>query len=63
MNTTKTYGDIYNEFLAQCPNGEAEDYRPAIPFYVPELLKGIPNAIVVWLKNGGKIIYVAAAIQ
>lgn len=57
-----TYGDIYYEFCKKFPNTEVSDFRPAIPMYIPglsNLTKGIPNAIVVWLKDGGKIIYIA----
>lgn len=54
-----TYGDIYNEFIEKCPNAVAVDYRPADPMYVPQLLQPIPYAIVVWLENGGEIIYIS----
>jgi hypothetical protein len=27
--------------------------------YIPQLLRGIPNAIVVWLKDGSKVVYIA----
>lgn len=49
-----TYGEIYDEFLnkVKC---EPLDYRPCIEFFdVPN----IPNAIVVWLKDGSKLIYI-----
>ncbi len=55
----KTYGDIYNEFLAKFPNSKIEDYRPADPMFIPQLLRGIPNAIIVWLNDGSKVIYIA----
>jgi hypothetical protein len=54
-----SYGDIYDEFCAKFPNSHAEDYRPAEPLYIPQLMRGIPNGIVVWLKDGSKIIYIA----
>lgn len=54
-----TYADIYEEFCKKFPNIEADDFRPAIPMFVPHLTKGIPYAIVVWLKDGGKMIYIA----
>jgi hypothetical protein len=54
-----TYEDIYNEFCDKFPNAEVEDYRPADPMYIPQLLRGIPNAIVVWLKDGSKVVYIA----
>lgn len=55
----KTYKDIYNEFCEKFPNAEAEDYRPADPMFVSQLMRGIQNAIVVWLKDGSKAIYIA----
>ena len=54
-----TYGDIYEEFCNKFPNAGTDDYRPAAPLYVDELNTSIPNAIVVWLKDGSKIIYVS----
>lgn len=54
----KTYGDIYNEFCDKFPLIEIEDYRPADPMYIPQLIIGIPFAIVVWLKDGSKVIYI-----
>ena len=54
-----TYNDIYNEFLKKFPNANVEDYRPADLMFIPQLLRGIPNAIIVWLKDGGKVIYIS----
>ena len=54
-----TYGDIYNEFCKKFPNVEIEDYRPAIKIHIPQLSRGIPNAIFAWLKDGSKVIYIA----
>lgn len=38
-----------------------DDYRPAYGCYVDELEESavIPNAIICWLKNGDRIIYIA----
>ena len=55
----KTYGGIYKEFCAKFHNAEVEDYRPAAELYIPQLTVGIPNAIIVWLKDGSKVIYIA----
>lgn len=52
-----TYGDIYNQFLkdTKINRCEIEDYRPTSSMFgVPY----IPNAILVWLKSGNKIIYI-----
>jgi len=55
----KTYEDVYNEFCVKFPLAEVEDYRPAVEMHVPQLSRGIPNAIIVWLKGGAKVIYIA----
>ena len=52
-----TYGDIYKQFIADTGMSESliDDYRPCVEAYdVPT----ISDAIVVWLKNGSKIIYI-----
>jgi hypothetical protein len=51
----KTYGDIFEEFIQKvgCKN-EISDYRQCIPFYGYPV---IPNAIIVWLKDGSTLIY------
>lgn len=54
-----TYEDIYNEFCEKFPNANAEDYRPADPMFIPQLKGGIPNAIIVWLKDKSKVVYIA----
>lgn len=54
-----TYGEIYTQFLKKSGISESRinDYRPCCDLFdVPF----IPNAIVVWLNDGGKIIYIAA---
>lgn len=54
-----TYGDIYYQFCKKFPNAEVNDFRPAIPMFLPSLAKPIPNAIIVWLKDGSKVVYIA----
>lgn len=54
-----TYGEIYEEFCKKFPNAKVEDYRPADPIFIPQLLGGIPNAIIVWLTDGSKVVYIA----
>lgn len=49
---------IFQEFLQKTEISEEQivDYRPCIEFYgVPK----IPNAIVMQLKNKGKLIYIS----
>lgn len=54
-----TYEEIYNKALCklclECK--EVEDYRPASKLFIPELKRDIPNAIIIWLKDGSKLIY------
>lgn len=56
-----TYGEIFNEFSSKFPNLTVDDMRPATEFYVPELkgCKAISNAIIVWLKDNSRIIYIS----
>ena len=54
-----TYEEIYEEFCNKFPNAEIEDYRPAVPMYIPQLMRDIPNAIIVWLEDGSEVIYIA----
>lgn len=52
-----TYGDIYHEFKSKTgiPGSRINDFRPCIEMYgVPT----IPGAIVVWLNDGSRIIYI-----
>ncbi len=52
-----TYGEIFNKFLedTNITKNLINDYRPCAKMYgVPN----ISNAIVVWLNNGNKIIYI-----
>jgi len=52
-----TYGEIQKEFITftELSSNKIDDYRPCSEMYdVPF----IENAIVVWLKNGSKIIYI-----
>ena len=55
-----TYEDIYKLFKSETgiDGSLIDDYRPATPLYT-DLKVSIPNAIVVWIKNGGKIIYIS----
>ena len=53
-----TYKEIYLEFekYTNIELAIIDDSRPCLSFYgVPS----IKNAILVWLKNGSKIIYIA----
>lgn len=53
----KTYGDLYKEFLEKFESTVGvEDYRPCVEMY------GVPNidsAIVMWLKDGTRVIYIS----
>ena len=52
-----TFGDIYKEFLNKCNCPEQiMDYRPCVEMFdVPF----IPNAILIWFKDGSKEIYIS----
>ena len=57
-----TYGEIFEQFCKKFDlSVQVEDYRPAFGLYIDGLddCTNIPNAIVVWLKDGAKIIYIA----
>lgn len=51
----KTWGDIFKEFgkVTKTPYESISDWRPCVRPYYDE----IPNTIVIWLKNGGTILY------
>lgn len=56
-----TYGEIFEHFLEKCdPKLPVEDYRPACGLYIDGVddCTQIPNAIVIWLADGTKIIYI-----
>lgn len=56
-----TYGDIFEKFVRETYIDEQliDDYRPCCEMFgVPN----IANAIVVWLRNGAKIIYIPYAV-
>lgn len=52
-----TYQEIYSKFLSSSRIDRAlvADYRPCNSLFAPV---GIANAIVIWLKDGSKIIYI-----
>ena len=58
-----TYRQIFTQFLDQTKidGSTILDFRMADQLYVPEIapVNYIPNAIVVWLNNGSKLIYIA----
>lgn len=57
-----TYSDIFEEFLTEThiDRQVIEDYQPCCEmFNVPN----IANAIVVWLRNGAKIVYYRKSIK
>ena len=51
-----TYGEIEKEFEGKIKNADdIEDFRPCVKMHgVPT----IPGAIVVWFKDGSKMIYI-----
>jgi hypothetical protein len=55
----KTFGEIFHEACVKLNLHDVADYRPADPSFVSELSQGIPGGIIIWLKDGSKIIYIA----
>lgn len=55
-----TYGDIRKK-AGENIKQNIEDYRPACGLYVDGMddCEQIPNAIICWLENGDKVIYIA----
>ena len=56
-----TYEDIFNNFVNETniDKRTIDDYRPCCEMFgVPN----IANAIVVWLRNGAKVIYIPYSI-
>lgn len=57
-----TYGDIYKQFCDKFPNAEVNNWRPADPMHIPQLLRPIPYAILVWLKDGSKLVFISGEV-
>lgn len=57
-----TYGDIAKQFYDKFPGVEVDDWRPADPMFIPQLLRPIPNAILVWLKDGSKVVFISGEV-
>ncbi len=54
----KTYGMLYQEFISKTKisTNTIDDYRPCCEMFgVPN----INNAILIWLKDGTKLIYIS----
>lgn len=53
---TKTWGDIFKDFGKETgmPYDSISDWRPCQPPYYD---LEIPNTIIIWLKNGDRILY------
>ena len=58
-----TYGQVMSQFLehTKMDGSLILDFRPAVSMFIHDLIPVdfIPNAIVVWLTNGSKLIYIA----
>lgn len=55
------YEEILQEFINKFPDVEYVDYRPAYGLYIDGIddCTQIPNAIVLWLRDGSKVIYIS----
>ena len=58
-----TYKELYSTAICKLclDQSEIDDYRPASELFIKELKTQIPNAIVIWLKTGEKVIYIDKA--
>lgn len=58
---TLTYGDLREE-AGKRISGEIIDYRPASGIFIPGMdeTEEIPRAIICWLKDGSRMIYIKA---
>ena len=56
----RTYGDIYDKALnvLNLDVSNVEDYRPADPMFIPQLMRGISMGIIIWLKTGEKVVFI-----
>ena len=55
-----TYDKLYNKALCTLclTPSEVEDYRPACGMHIPEITGTIPNAIIIWLKTGERVVFI-----
>ena len=56
-----TYGDLREEAGSRI-SGEIRDYKPASGMFIPGMdeAEEIPEAIICWLKDGSRMIYIKA---
>ena len=50
-----TYEEVFNEAKEKFKDDVVSNYRPATPLHTG--LCYIPNAIIIWFKDGSKTIY------
>ena len=55
-----TYGELYDKAIKtlNLDKNIIDDYRPASPMFIDQLMCQIPNAIIIWLKTGDQIIFI-----
>lgn len=55
-----TYGELYDKAIKTLNLDESivNDYRPASQLFVDQIMCQIPNAIIIWLNTGEKIIFI-----
>lgn len=55
-----TYEELYEKALCKLSLkcSDVEDYRPCSEMFISELKRQIPNAIIIWLRTGEKVIFI-----
>ena len=55
-----TYEELYNKAIKtlNLDKDIVDDYRPASPLFIEQLIYQIPNAIIIWLKTGDQIVFI-----
>lgn len=55
-----TYEELYNKAIKtlNLDENKIEDWRPASQLFIEQIHRQIPNAIIIWLKDGNQVIFI-----
>ena len=55
-----TYEELYDKAVKtlNLDKDIIDDWRPASPLFIKQLVYQIPNAIIIWLKTGEQIVFI-----
>lgn len=55
-----TYGELYDKAIKtlNLDKNIVNDWRPASPLFIDQLISQIPNAIIIWLNNGDQVLFI-----